>query len=102
MESRVVASPATHTQGRSSSTGLVCDVIHSAGLLNVVVARIDGNASTAEVALGATGGAESVDGVGIVRNAGVMAVVERGGEVLPGMPIDVALPDGAQHPLAPV
>lgn len=75
---------------------------YSAGLLKVVVARIDGVTSTAEVALSATGGAESVDGVGIVRKAGVMAVVERGGEVLPGMPIDVTLPDGPQHPLAPV
>lgn len=75
---------------------------YSAGLLKVVVARIDGVASTSDVALSKTGGAESVDGVGIVRKAGVMAVVEHGGEVLQGMPIDVVLPDGPQHPLIPV
>jgi MOSC domain-containing protein YiiM len=75
---------------------------YSAGLLKVVVARVDGVASTSDVALSATGGAESVDGVGIVRKAGVMAVVERGGDVHPGMLIDVVLPDAPHRPLAPV
>lgn len=74
----------------------------SAGLLKVVVARADGHASTSDVTLGATGGAESIDGVGIVRKAGVMAVVERGGEVHPGLPIAVELPDGPHEALVPV
>jgi MOSC domain-containing protein YiiM len=39
---------------------------------------------------------------GDVRKAGVMAVVEQGGEVRPGMPIDVVLPAGPHKPLAPV
>ncbi|MDH2415643.1 MOSC domain-containing protein [Nocardioides sp. CER19] len=74
----------------------------SAGLLKVVVARADGRASSSDVALGPTGGAESVDGVGIVRKAGVMAVVEFGGEVRPGMPIAVELPAGPHEALVPV
>jgi MOSC domain-containing protein YiiM len=75
---------------------------YSPGLLKVVVARVDGVASTSDVTLGATGGAQSVDGVGIVRKAGVMAVVERRGEVRPDMPIEVELPDPPHRPLAPV
>jgi hypothetical protein len=47
---------------------------HSSGLLKLVVARLDGVASTTDVALGATGGAESIDGVGLLRKAGIMAV----------------------------
>jgi MOSC domain-containing protein YiiM len=75
---------------------------YSPGLLKVVVARRDGVASTSDVTLGATGGAESIDGVGIVRKAGIMAVVERGGEVQPGMLIEVVLPEAPHRPLAPV
>jgi hypothetical protein len=75
---------------------------YSAGLLKVVVARIDGRTSISDVTLGATGGAESLDGVGIVRKAGVMAVVERGSDVRPGMPVDVVLPDEPHRPLTPV
>lgn len=75
---------------------------YSAGLLKVVVARADGVATDSDVTLGKTGGVESVDGVGIVRKAGVMAVVERGGEVTPGMRIDVVLPEEPHRPLAPV
>jgi MOSC domain-containing protein YiiM len=75
---------------------------YSAGLLKLVVARVDGVASTSDVALSAAGGAESVDGVGIVRKAGVMAVIERGGDVRPGMLIDIVLPDEPHRPLAPV
>lgn len=75
---------------------------YSGGLLKVVVARADGVASTSDVTLGATGGAKSIDGVGIVRKAGVMAVVERGGEVQAGMLIDVVLPDEPHRPLVPV
>ncbi len=74
----------------------------SAGLLRLVVARVDGRPSGSAVTLGPTGGAESIDGVGIVRRAGVMAVVERGGEVRPGMAIDVDLPDPPHRPLTPV
>lgn len=75
---------------------------YSAGLLKVVVARIDDVASTSDVTCGASGGAQSLDGVGIVRKAGVMAVVERGGQVSPGMPIEVVLPAGPHGPLVPV
>lgn len=75
---------------------------YSAGLLKVVVARVDGEASNSDVQLSATGGAQSVDGVDIVRKAGVMAVVERGGEVRPGMGIDVVLPDPPHRPMKPV
>jgi MOSC domain-containing protein YiiM len=74
----------------------------SPGLLNVVVARLDGVASSSDVTLGPTGGATSLDGVGIVRKAGVMAVVERGGEVHKGMTIEVRLPEGPRQALAPV
>ncbi len=38
----------------------------------------------------------------VVRKVGVMSVVERGGIVRPGDPIDVVLPDGEHVPLAPV
>jgi MOSC domain-containing protein YiiM len=75
---------------------------YSAGLLRLVVARADGAASDSDVTLGPTGGAESIDGGGIVRKAGVMAVIERGGEVRAGLPIEVLLPEGARHPLTPV
>jgi MOSC domain-containing protein YiiM len=75
---------------------------YSSGLLKVVVARIDGVASTSEVTLGRTGGVDSLDGVGIVRKAGVMAVVECGGEVRPGMLIEVTLPDAPHRTLVPV
>ena len=39
---------------------------------------------------------------GLVRKAGVMAVVLAGGEVRPGDAIGVALPDAPHHPLRPV
>ncbi|WP_204164397.1 MOSC domain-containing protein [Nocardioides daejeonensis] len=74
----------------------------SAGLLKVVVARVDGIHSESEVGLGPTGGAESIDGVGIVRKAGVMAVVERGGVIRAGMEIAIELPPAPHRPLAPV
>ena len=75
---------------------------YSPRLLNVVVARVDGVMSTSDVMLGPTGGAKSVDGVAIVRRAGIMSVVECGGEVRPGMAIEVVLPEAPHHPLAPV
>ena len=75
---------------------------YSPGLLKLVVARADGIASDEDVTLGATGGAQSIDGVGIVRKAGIMAVVTRGGRIRPDMAIDVVLPDGPIRPLVPV
>jgi MOSC domain-containing protein YiiM len=75
---------------------------YSSGLLKVVVARLDDVASTSDVTLGATGGAQSIDGVGIVRKAGIMAVVERGGDVHRDMPVEVVLPEEPHRPLAPV
>lgn len=56
---------------------------YSSGLLDIVVDRVD-------------------DGPGAVRKAGIMAVVERGGDVTPSMPIDVRLPPAPHRPLAPV
>jgi MOSC domain-containing protein YiiM len=38
----------------------------------------------------------------LVRKAGVMAIVVIGGEVRPGDPIRVELPDGPVQPLQPV
>ena len=38
----------------------------------------------------------------LVRKAGIMGTVERGGEIAPGDPIAVTLPDGPHQPLAPV
>ena len=38
----------------------------------------------------------------LVRKAGVMATVERGGEIVPGDAIAVTLPAGPHQPLAPV
>lgn len=70
-----------------------------AGLVKVVLFRGDGVVSdepapsTADPACAA---------VSVVRRAGVMAVVERGGEVRPGDPIEVLLPPLPHVPLAPV
>ncbi len=72
------------------------------GLLKVVVARADGVPSTAEPALTATGGVDRLDGYRIVRKAGVMGVVERGGDVYPGQAIGVVLPDRPYTALEPV
>ncbi|MDN5744945.1 MAG: MOSC domain-containing protein [Nocardioidaceae bacterium] len=74
----------------------------SAGLLKVVVKRADGVPSDSDVGLGATGGAESVDGAPIRRLAGGMAVVEHGGAIRPGLPIAVMPPPEPHVPLAPV
>ncbi|WP_104105132.1 MOSC domain-containing protein [Nocardioides sp. 616] len=62
------------------------------GLLKVVLARADGTPT-------ASPRAESAS---VIRKAGVMAVVERGGDVLPGQPITVTLPEGPGTPLTPV
>ncbi|QQS02180.1 MAG: MOSC domain-containing protein [Austwickia sp.] len=78
------------------------------GLLTVVLARGDGTPS--EEPARPTGSAEaagaSVAGdcgvTAYIRKAGVMAVVETGGEVRPGQPILLTLPEGPHQPLAPV
>lgn len=75
---------------------------YSPDLLKIVVGRLDGVASCSDVSLSASGGADSLDGVGIVREAGVMAIVERGGELRPNMPIGVVLPDEPHCRLSPV
>jgi MOSC domain-containing protein YiiM len=69
------------------------------GLLKVVLSRADGTPTDQPAP--ATGSPESA-GVPVIRRAGVMAVVERGGEVVPGQPIVVTLPDAPHTPLAPV
>jgi MOSC domain-containing protein YiiM len=72
------------------------------GLLKVVVARADGVRSPSEPTLGPTGGVQSVDGAPVVRKAGVMAVVEQGGEVAAGCAIEVELPAEPHARLEPV
>ena len=73
----------------------------SPGLLKICVERADGVATDSDVDLGPTGGTVSRDGQPIRRKAGIMAVVERGGQVVPGDVITVELPDG-HVPLEPV
>jgi MOSC domain-containing protein YiiM len=70
-----------------------------AGLLKVVLSREDGTPSDQPAP--ATG-SSSAPGPAVVRRAGVMAVVVRGGDVVPGQPITLLLPDPPYHPLAPV
>ena len=72
------------------------------GLLKVVVARADGVASTSQPTLGPTGGVLLLDDGPIVRKAGVMGVVDRGGDVAPGRSIEIELPTGPHHRLEPV
>lgn len=69
------------------------------GLLKVVLARADGT-PTDEPAPSTT--APPGASAPLIRKAGVMAVVERGGTVGPGTPITVTRPDGPSPPLAPV
>jgi MOSC domain-containing protein YiiM len=69
------------------------------GLLKVVLARADGS-PTVEAAP-STASPEGATAP-VIRKAGVMAVVERGGEVVPGEPITVTLPATRPVPLAPV
>ncbi|WP_426247319.1 MOSC domain-containing protein [Nocardioides sp. LHG3406-4] len=73
---------------------------YSAGLLKIVLTRDDSVAASSAGTLRASVARESFDGV--VRKAGVMAVVDRGGEVRPGDSIKVRLPDEPHRPLAPV
>ena len=69
------------------------------GLLKVVLSRADGT-PTDEPAP-STGSPESATAP-VIRKAGVMAVVVRGGEVRPGHAISVTLPDSPHRPLDPV
>ena len=69
------------------------------GLLKVVLARADG--APADEPAPATGSPGSATAA-VIRRAGVMAVVERGGDVVPHQPIEVTLPDGPRRPLQPV
>ena len=69
------------------------------GLLKVVLAKEDGT-PTDEPAP-STASAEAAT-VRVIRKAGVMAVVERGGTVRAGEAITVELPDEPHNPLAPV
>ena len=70
------------------------------GLLKVVLSREDGTPMADPAP--ATGTAPSTPAPAVVRRAGVMAVVERGGDVVPGQPITVTLPEGPHVPLEPV
>ena len=69
------------------------------GLLTVVLARVDGTAM--DVPAPPTGHADFAS-PSVIRKAGVMAVVERGGVVEPGATIVVTLPSGPYVALAPV
>lgn len=42
------------------------------------------------------------DAGNVVRKAGIMSVVKEGGEVCPGDPVKVELPDGPHQALGPV
>lgn len=69
------------------------------GLLKVVLLRADGTPSEEPAP---STGSPGAGGTTLIRKAGVMAVVERGGEVRPGARITVHLPDLPHLPLAPV
>lgn len=69
------------------------------GLLKVVLARADGTPMGDPAPPSGSAGAAMP---GVVRRAGVMSVVERGGEVVPGAPITVTLPEGPHLPMEPV
>ena len=69
------------------------------GLLKVVLSRMDGTPTDQPAP--STGSSECATAP-VIRKAGVMAVVERGGEVGAGQPITVTLPDPPRTPLVPV
>ncbi|QFG68362.1 MOSC domain-containing protein [Ornithinimicrobium pratense] len=69
------------------------------GLLKVVLTREDG--IPREEPAPSTGSADA-GSIRVVRKAGVMAVVEHGGEVRPGHPVSIHLPDAPHQPLRPV
>jgi MOSC domain-containing protein YiiM len=69
------------------------------GLLKVVLSRADGTPT--EEPAPSTASPEFAT-ISVIRKAGVMAIVECGGDVVPGRTITVALPDTPHTPLAPV
>lgn len=69
------------------------------GLLKVVLAREDGT-PTDEPA--PSTGSPEITTARLIRKAGVMAVVEHGGDVVPHQPITVTLPPGPHTALVPV
>lgn len=69
------------------------------GLLKAVLARADGTPTDEPAPSTASPEARTTT---VIRRAGVMAVVEQGGDVVSGTPIKVTLPDGPRLPLAPV
>lgn len=69
------------------------------GLLRVVLARADGTPTDEPAPSTASPECATAP---VIRRAGVMAVVERGGEVVPGQRITVALPEPPRSPLVPV
>ncbi len=69
------------------------------GLLKVVLARADGTPTDEPAPSTASPQVRIVE---VIRKAGVMAVVEVGGDVAGGHPVTVTLPDGPHTPLAPV
>jgi len=69
------------------------------GLLRVVLSRMDGTPTDEPAPSTASSGRAAAP---VIRKAGVMAVVERGGDVFPGQPIAVTLPGTPHAPLAPV
>ena len=69
------------------------------GLLKVVLAKADGTPRGEPAPATDSPDAGSVR---VIRKAGVMSVVEQGGEVRPGQAISVRPPDGPHLPLEPV
>lgn len=69
------------------------------GLLKVVLTKEDGTAQHEPSPPTASPAARDAR---VIRKAGVMAVVERGGEIRPGQDIQVTLPTGPHQPLEPV
>lgn len=69
------------------------------GLLKVVLAKADGTPLGRAVPDKPHEGRPVPQ---VIRKAGVMSVVERGGEVVPGAPITVTLPDGPHVAMEPV
>lgn len=69
------------------------------GLLKVVLSRGDGIPTDEPAPSTAS---PDIARIPYIRKAGVMAVVETGGEVRPGEAITVTVPDGTPIPLAPV
>ncbi len=69
------------------------------GLLKAVLARADGTPTDEPAPSTASPEARTTT---VIRRAGVMTVVVRGGDVVTGVPIEVTLPDGPRLPLVPV